>query len=76
MNVWHKIRRSRVGVVIELRANRGELRRESDIVADILVGVFNAYSDRPMLVEVVSDAKLGRARIRHSDARGSDPRCT
>ena len=45
-----------------------ELCWKSDIVADILVGVFNTCPDRPMLVEVVSDAKLGRPRIRHSDA--------
>src|SRR5271155_1305902 len=67
-DVWHKISRSRVGVVIKLRTNRGELCGESDIIADILVGVFNTCPDCPMLVEVVSDAKLGCAGIRDSNA--------
>ncbi len=68
-NIWHKIRRSRVGVVIELRANRAEACRKSDIVADILVGVFNSYAHGPMLIDVVSDAKLGRPRVGTPTAR-------
>src|SRR5271154_4432215 len=66
-NVGHKIRRSRVRVVIELRANRAEARRKSDVAADILVGIFNSYADGPMVIDVVADSKFGRARVRHSD---------
>src|ERR1700690_4040683 len=67
-NVRHKVSRSRVGVVVELRTNRAELCRKSDIVADKLVGVFNSHPHCPMLVDVISDAKFSRPRIRHSNA--------
>src|SRR5271154_107468 len=67
-NVRHKIRRPSVGVVIELRTNRAELGRKSDIVADKLIGVLNTHPDRPMLVDMVSDAKFSRPRVRHSNA--------
>src|ERR1700722_11757159 len=66
-NIGHKIRRSGVGVVVELRANRTESRRKSDVGADKLVRVFNSYADGPMVIDVVGDSKFGRARIRHSN---------
>src|SRR5580700_11885763 len=49
-NIRHKIRRSRVGIVIELRTNRTEACRKSDVVPDILVRVFNSYAYGPMLI--------------------------
>src|SRR5271155_4899167 len=67
-DVRHKISRSGVRVVIELRANRAELCWESDIVADKLIGVFNTDPHRPMLVDMVSDTKFSRPRVRHSNA--------
>src|ERR1700722_1778513 len=66
-NIGHKIRRSGVRVVIELRANRTEACRKSDVVADKLVRVFNSDTDSPMVIDVVGDSKFGRARVRHSD---------
>src|ERR1700677_1684529 len=65
-NVGHQIRRSGVRVVIELRANRAEARRKSDVIADVLVRVFNSYADGPMVIDVVGDSKFRRARVRHS----------
>src|SRR6202044_913234 len=67
-NIWHKIRRARICIVIELRTNRAEARRKSDVVADKLVGVFNTCADCPMLIDVVSDSKLCRSRVSHADA--------
>src|SRR5712671_7824192 len=66
-NVWHKIGRSEVGAVIELRANTSEARRERDEIADKLIGVFNAYSHSPMFVGVIGDAELGSPSVRHSN---------
>src|SRR5580692_5460878 len=65
-NVGHQIRRSGVRVVIELRANRAEARRKSDVITDKLVRVFDSYPDGPMVIDVVGDSKFGRARVRHS----------
>src|SRR5208282_1034503 len=67
-DVRHEICGSRIGAVIELRADGSKARGERDIIADVLIGIFNAYSHGPMFVGVIGDAELGCPGVRHSDA--------
>src|SRR6202041_405629 len=67
--IGHEIPRSRVGVVVELRANRAKARRKSDVIADKLVRVFNSHADGPVVIDVVGDSEFGSARVRHSDCK-------
>src|SRR5208283_3265085 len=67
-DVRHEICGSRIGAVIELRADGSKARGERDIIADVLIGIFNAYSHGPMFVGVIGDAELGSPSVRHSNA--------
>ena len=71
--IGNQIGRARISTVVELRTNGSEGGGKCDVVADKLIGVFNADSHGPMFVGVIGDSELGRPGVGHSD-QGFDPR--
>ncbi len=69
-NVGHDVRDAKVPVVeltVQVADAAGEGRRESYCVrAHKLVGIFESNSHRPVIVRMVSHAKLGRAAVMYS----------
>src|ERR1700761_459999 len=67
-NVREGIRCAYLRAIIKLRADRSERRGERDVAADVLIRIFDPYSERPVIVRVIGDSKLSGASVRNADA--------
>src|SRR5580658_3997277 len=68
-DVWEQIGSSYLGSVVKLRADRrGKGGWQGDESTYVLVGILDAYPNRPMFVQVIGNAELGSTGVGQADA--------
>src|SRR5580658_7491608 len=66
-DVWEQIGSAYLGSIVKLGADRrGKGGWKGDESTYVLVGILDAYPNRPMIVQVIGDAQLRSARVRQT----------